>query len=138
MANHVRGVGSEQVITDTWLVRRHHDEVGADADPAIFAAAFAAQLDLDQVRVVGFAAGRRAHHLEAAVAGDRLLIHAVRDEDPEALRSMAAEGLIPGARIVVEAAADGSIEFDVTNDGLGARAVPTDIAQDVFVVPDPS
>jgi DtxR family Mn-dependent transcriptional regulator len=76
--------------------------------------------------------------LADAVAGDRLLIHAVRDEDPEALRSMAAEGLIPGARIVVEAAADGSIEVDVTNDGLGARAVPTDIAQDVFVVPDPS
>lgn len=78
--------------------------------------------------------------LADASAGERLLIHAVRDEDPEALRSMAREGLIPGARMVVGAtsAEDGSVAVEVTNDELGVRAVPRRIAQHVFVVPDPS
>jgi len=78
--------------------------------------------------------------LAEADVGDRLLIHAVRDEDPAALRSMAEDGLIPGARVNVESAraADGSIEVDVANDGLGVRAVPAHIARDVFVVPDPT
>jgi DtxR family Mn-dependent transcriptional regulator len=78
--------------------------------------------------------------LADAEAGDRLLIHAVRDEDPAALRSMAEDGLIPGARVIVESApaADGSLEVDVANDGLGVRAVPAHIARDVFVVPDPT
>lgn len=78
--------------------------------------------------------------LADADAGDRLLIHAVRDEDPEVLRSMAREGLIPGARMIVgsKSAEDGSVEVDVANDELGARAVSARIARDVFVVPDPS
>jgi DtxR family Mn-dependent transcriptional regulator len=76
--------------------------------------------------------------LADADSGDRVLIHAVRDEDPEGLRTMAEDGLIPGARVIVaSAAADGSMEVDVANDGLGLRVVAPHIARDVFVVPDP-
>lgn len=78
--------------------------------------------------------------LADAGAGARLLVHAVRDEDPEALRSMARTGLIPGARVVVgdAVAKDGSIEVDVVNDDRGVRTVPGGLAENVFVVPDPS
>jgi DtxR family Mn-dependent transcriptional regulator len=76
--------------------------------------------------------------LADADSGDRVLIHAVRDEDPEGLRTMAEDGLIPGARVIVaSSAADGSMEVDVANDGLGLRVVAPHIARDVFVVPDP-
>ena len=77
--------------------------------------------------------------LADADAGDRLLIHAVRDESPDELRSMAENGLIPGARILVggRSSLDGSIEIEVTNDDLGTRAVSATIARHVFVVPDP-
>lgn len=77
--------------------------------------------------------------LADAGVGARLLIHAVRDEDPEALRSMAEDGLVPGARMVVGATSDddGSVEVEVTDDELGSRAVPRSIARHVFVVPDP-
>ena len=78
--------------------------------------------------------------LADARAGARLLVHAVRDEDPEALRSMARSGLIPGARVVVgeRAVKDGSIDVDVINDERGVRTVPSGLAEHVFVVPDPS
>lgn len=76
--------------------------------------------------------------LAEASRGSRLLIHAVRDEDPEELRTMAGEGLIPGARVIVGPAVDGSIEVDVTNDDRGSRTVPAEIARHVYVVPDPS
>jgi hypothetical protein len=39
--------------------------------------------------------------------------------------------------IVASAAADGSMEVDVANDGLGLRVVAPHIARYVFVVPDP-
>ena len=78
--------------------------------------------------------------LADAAGGDRLLIHAVRDEDPEDLRTMAGKGLIPGARVVVAeaSASDGSIEIEITNDERGARTVSAEIARHVYVVPDPS
>jgi DtxR family Mn-dependent transcriptional regulator len=78
--------------------------------------------------------------LADATAGDGLLIHAVRDEDPVELRAMAAEGLIPGVRVVVGPTmpSDGSVEIEVANDGRGPRAIPVQIARHVYVVPDPS
>ena len=79
-------------------------------------------------------------NLADASEGDRLLIHAVRDEDPEELRAMAVDGLIPGARLVVGpiSTIDGSVEVDVANDERGPRNVAAPIATHVYVVPDPS
>ncbi len=78
--------------------------------------------------------------LADAAEGDRLLIHAVRDEDAQELRTMAKGGLIPGARVVVGPVSrvDGSLSIDVTNDDMGVRDVPPGIARHVYVVADPS
>jgi DtxR family Mn-dependent transcriptional regulator len=76
--------------------------------------------------------------LADAEAGDRLVIHAVRDEDSADLRSMAAEGLVPGARVRVDdpTAADGSVRIDVQGSEGGPRSVPAHLARNVYVVPD--
>jgi DtxR family Mn-dependent transcriptional regulator len=78
--------------------------------------------------------------LADARRGDRLMIHEVRDEDANELRTMAGDGLIPGARIVVGpvSTVDGSVQVDVTNDGRGPRRVAAGIARHVYVVNDPS
>ena len=51
---------------------------------------------------------------------------------------MAAEGLVPGARLLVSAAqsTDGSVEVSVTDQDDGLRAVRNDLARHIFVVPD--
>jgi DtxR family Mn-dependent transcriptional regulator len=76
--------------------------------------------------------------LADAEAGERLVIHAVRDEDSGDLRSMAAEGLVPGARVTVDTApsTDGSVQIDLAGEDGGARRVPRHLARNVYVVPD--
>jgi DtxR family Mn-dependent transcriptional regulator len=78
-----------------------------------------------------------ASTLADARPGARLRIRAVRDEDSADLRSMAAEGLVPGARVHVAKAqrVAGFVEFK-----LGAsrqpRSVEGALARQIYVVPD--
>ena len=74
--------------------------------------------------------------LADARPGDRVRIRAVRDEDSADLRSMAAEGLVPGARVVVSQgqSVDGAVEVRLSNGDL--RAVHADLARHIYVVPD--
>lgn len=77
--------------------------------------------------------------LADAHPGERLRIRAVRDEDSADLRSMAAEGLVPGTRVTIatEASPDGSIRVTFEAGGGRERAVPADLARHIYVVPDP-
>ena len=88
----------------------------------------------------------RAGHIEQADRatladarpGERVRIRAVRDEDSADLRSMAAEGLVPGARVRITdgQSVDGAVEISL-EDGEGEpRAVLTDLARHIYVVPD--
>ena len=76
--------------------------------------------------------------LAEARPGDRLTIRAVRDEDSSDLRSMAAEGLVPGARLVVRSGAtdDGFVDVSVGEEAV--RQVPDELARHIYVVPDES
>jgi len=76
--------------------------------------------------------------LADADGGARVLVHAVRDEDASDLRSMAAEGLVPGARVLVRTGAqdDGSVEIDIAGEDRGSRKVSGELAKHVFVTPD--
>ncbi len=70
--------------------------------------------------------------------GDTVRIRAVRDEDPEQLRSLEAEGLTPGVRLKVEASDSAPAELLVS---LGPpaherRRVSLDLARLIFVVSD--
>ena len=78
--------------------------------------------------------------LADAAPGDRIRIRAVRDEDSAGLRSLAADGLVPGARVVVgsHTGADGAVDITVSGDEYGSRMVPEDLARQVYVVPDDS
>lgn len=75
--------------------------------------------------------------LADARPGARLRIRAVRDEHAADLRSMEAEGLIPGARlrVGVGSGADGHVEFSV-EDESELRAVHSELARQIYVVPD--
>jgi len=87
-----------------------------------------------------------AGHIEAtdlttladARLGSRLRIRAVRDEDSANLRSMAAEGLVPGARIVVlpSTRADGTIGISLGGDESEIRFIGGELARHIYVVPD--
>lgn len=76
--------------------------------------------------------------LADAQPGERLRIRAVRDEDSADLRSMAAEGLVPGARILVaeSQAVTGSVEVTLQDTNDGPRSVEDELAQQIYVVPD--
>ena len=76
--------------------------------------------------------------LANARAGERVRIRAVRDEDSADLRSMAEEGLVPGARIIVHGTSspDGSVTVEVEGREGGARMVSGELAQNVFVESD--
>lgn len=74
--------------------------------------------------------------LAEARPGERLTIKAVRDEDSSDLRSMAAEGLVPGAKVRVHAGARGEGFVDVSVDETRTRRVPDELARHVYVVPD--
>jgi DtxR family Mn-dependent transcriptional regulator len=70
--------------------------------------------------------------------GSQVRVRAVRDEDPEHLRSMEAKGLMPGTRIVVdsEQAAAGSVAVRVGRAPGTARSIDEDLARLIFVVAD--
>jgi DtxR family Mn-dependent transcriptional regulator len=76
--------------------------------------------------------------LADARPGDRVRIRAVRDEVSADLRSMAAEGLVPGARVVVAEAqgVEGAVEITLDAPGTESRAVQDQIARQIYVVPD--
>ena len=75
--------------------------------------------------------------LADAPPGARVRIRAVRDEDSADLRSMAAEGLIPGARVRVADAQQvaGAVEVQLGRESE-ARAVQGELARRIYVVPD--
>jgi DtxR family transcriptional regulator, Mn-dependent transcriptional regulator len=76
--------------------------------------------------------------LADAGPGSRVRIRAVRDEDSADLRAMAAEGLVPGARILVRPRADagGTVEVSLVDDESEIRFVEGDLARRIYVVPD--
>ena len=76
--------------------------------------------------------------LADAQPGERLRIRAVRDEDSADLRSMAAEGLVPGARVMVTElqAVRGSVQLTLQGADDGLRSVEDELAQQIYVVPD--
>jgi DtxR family Mn-dependent transcriptional regulator len=76
--------------------------------------------------------------LADAQPGERVRIRAVRDEHSAALRSMAAEGLVPGARVLVtqEQSTAGAVEISLGDDDSESRAVHGDLARQIYVVPD--
>ncbi|MEQ1856295.1 MAG: metal-dependent transcriptional regulator [Longimicrobiales bacterium] len=75
--------------------------------------------------------------LADASPGARVRIRAVRDEDSAVLRSMAAEGLIPGARVRVSDAqrVAGAVEVRLGKEAK-SRAVQGELARQIYVVPD--
>jgi DtxR family Mn-dependent transcriptional regulator len=76
--------------------------------------------------------------LADAQPGDRVRIRAVRDEDSADLRSMAAEGLVPGARVHVSEGQDveGSVAIVLCDEGTQPREVLQELARQIYVVPD--
>lgn len=76
--------------------------------------------------------------LADARPGDRVRIRAVRDEDSADLRSMAAEGLVPGARVLVTPgqSVDGAVEISLDQAGEESQAVQAELARHIYVVPD--
>lgn len=77
--------------------------------------------------------------LADAQPGDRLRIRAVKDEHSANLRSMAAEGLVPGARVHVTETqgVEGAVEISLdTDDDPASRHVQEDLARQIYVVPD--
>jgi DtxR family Mn-dependent transcriptional regulator len=76
--------------------------------------------------------------LADAQPGDRVRIRAVRDEDSADLRSMAAEGLVPGARVLVSEGQDveGSVAIVLCDEGTQPREVLQELARQIYVVPD--
>lgn len=75
--------------------------------------------------------------LADASPGDEVRVRAVQDEDPERLRSMEAQGLMPGARLVVgEAGATGASVSVRIDDRRAATEVGRDLARRIYVVPD--
>ena len=76
--------------------------------------------------------------LADAARGTRVRIREVRDEEADRLRSMAADGLVPGVTVLVDWAqdVDGVVGVIVGGDEGVALAVQDHLAQRIFVVPD--
>jgi DtxR family Mn-dependent transcriptional regulator len=76
--------------------------------------------------------------LSDAQPGQRLRIRAVRDEDSDVLRSMAAEGLVPGARVIVseEQDSDAVVAISLSGGEEDVQSVQTELARKIYVVPD--
>jgi len=70
--------------------------------------------------------------------GDRVRIRAVKDEHSADLRSMAAEGLVPGARVLVTETqgVEGAVEISLGEGDEPSRSVQDQLARQIFVVPD--
>lgn len=78
--------------------------------------------------------------LADAPPGAKLRIRAVRDEDSADLRSMAKEGLVPGTCVTVapEQGPDGSILVAIDSPDGNERAIPAQLARNVYVVTETS
>lgn len=76
--------------------------------------------------------------LADAQPGERLVIRAVRDEDSDELRSMAADGLVPGVRVLIHESQgiEGSVAVKLGDRGDEPRAVHRDLAARIYVIPD--
>jgi len=76
--------------------------------------------------------------LADARPGDRVRIRAVRDEDSADLRSMAAEGLVPGARVHISEGqeVEGSVAIELGEKGARPREILQELARQIYVVPD--
>lgn len=74
--------------------------------------------------------------LADALPGAALRVRAVRDEDPDRLRSMEAQGLTPGVRIQVERIQDRAdhVTVRLTDDGDTLQVVRRELARGVYVV----
>jgi len=70
--------------------------------------------------------------------GDRVRIRAVKDEHSADLRSMAAEGLVPGARVLVTETqgVEGAVEISLGEGDEPSRSVQDQLARQIYVVPD--
>ena len=74
--------------------------------------------------------------LAETTAGDRVRIRAVDDdEEPEGLRSMEAQGLVPGVWVKVESRAPGQGSVTVRVEGGEGQVVGHDLARRIFVTP---
>jgi len=142
-------------ILETYLCERlgfSWDDVHGEAERLEHAASddliekMAAALEFPSHDPHGAPIPTRAGHIEAthpatladARPGDRLRIRAVRDERSADLRSMAAEGLVPGARVLVAEAqgVEGAVEISLDEPGMESRAVQDQLARQIYVVPD--
>jgi DtxR family Mn-dependent transcriptional regulator len=78
--------------------------------------------------------------LADAAPGARVRIRAVRDEEADELRSMAADGLVPGVSIRVDEGPDreGVVHVVVGGEGGASLVVENDLAGRIYVVPEDS
>ena len=78
--------------------------------------------------------------LADAAPGARMRIRAVRDEEADELRSMAADGLVPGVSIRVDEGPDreGVVHVVVGGEGGASLVVENDLAGRIYVVPEDS
>jgi DtxR family Mn-dependent transcriptional regulator len=75
--------------------------------------------------------------LADATAGDRVRIRAVDDAEPEGLRSMQAQGLVPGAALQVEERqGEGDVTVRVSGAAGPGQVVGRELARRIFVTPD--
>ncbi|HET9950093.1 MAG TPA: metal-dependent transcriptional regulator [Longimicrobiales bacterium] len=76
--------------------------------------------------------------LADARPGERVRIRAVRDEVAADLRSMEAEGLVPGTRVWIAEpqTLEGSVEFSLDGGNGEPRAILDRLARQIYVVPD--
>lgn len=78
---------------------------------------------------------RRRHDersLDACARGERLVIAAVADDDPERLRAIERRGLVPGARISIESTSEFDGPVEVRLDGR-LVSVPLGLARGIYV-----
>jgi len=76
--------------------------------------------------------------LAEAEHGTQVRIREVRDEEAEELRSMAADGLVPGVTVRIDSVqdVDGAVDVIVGGDDGVVLAVQDHLARRIFVVPD--
>ncbi|MDH3206098.1 MAG: metal-dependent transcriptional regulator [Gemmatimonadota bacterium] len=142
-------------ILETYLCERlgyAWDDVHGEAERLEHAASdsliekMAAALEFPRHDPHGAPIPTRAGHIEStdpatladAQPGDRVRIRAVRDEHSAHLRSMAAEGLVPGARVLVTETqgVEGAVEISLGEEDEESRSVQDELARQIYVVPD--
>ncbi len=76
--------------------------------------------------------------LADATAGDHVRIRAVDDEEPERLRTMEAQGLVPGVSLHVEERPDsgGNVTIRVDGSEGQGQVVGRELARRIFVTPE--